>query len=124
VSQAAPHLAHVDGVMLGRAVCADPMVLAEVYSRLYGLTARPLDRLTIVRRMLPYIEREMARGTRLPAITKHLLNVVQGLPGARVFRRYLSENAVRDGAGPEVVDEALALVEAAFHARPDIRAAS
>jgi tRNA-dihydrouridine synthase A len=117
VAEAAPHLAHVDGVMLGRAVCADPMVLADVDSRLYGLTARPLDRPAIVRRMLPYIERELARGTRLPAITKHLLNVVQGLPGARVFRRYLSENAMRVGAGPEVVEEALARVETACEAQ-------
>jgi len=77
----------------------------------------PLDRLTVVRRMLPYIERELARGTRLPAITKHLLNLVQGLPGARAFRRHLSENAVREGAGPEVVEEALARVEAACEAQ-------
>jgi len=117
VTSAAPHLAHVDGVMLGRAVCADPFVLADVDSRLYGLTAMPLDRLTVVRRMLPYIERELARGTRLPAITKHLLNLVQGLPGARAFRRHLSENAVREGAGPEVVEEALARVEAACEAQ-------
>ena len=116
VAEAAPHLAHVDGVMLGRAVCADPFVLADVDSRLHGLPAMPLDRLTIVRRMLPYIERELARGTRLSAITKHLLNLVQGLPGARAFRRHLSENAPREGAGPEVVEAALALVEPAAHA--------
>ena len=65
--------------------------------------------------MLPYIERELARGTRLPAITKHLLNLVQGLPGARAFRRHLSENAPREGAGPEVVEAALAFVEPAAH---------
>ncbi len=117
VSEAEMHLAGVDGVMLGRAVCADPMVLSDVDSRLYDLTARPLGRTAIVRRMLPYIERELARGTRLPAITKHLLNVVQGLPGARVFRRHLSENAMREGAGPEVVEEALARVEAACEAQ-------
>jgi tRNA-dihydrouridine synthase A len=117
VAEAEPHLAHVDGVMLGRAVCADPFVLADVDSRLYGMAAMPLDRLTIVRRMLPYIKRELARGTRLPALTKHLLNLVQGLPGARAFRRHLSENAVRDGAGPEVVEEALAHVEAAREAQ-------
>jgi len=124
VAEAEPHLAHVDGVMLGRAVCADPFVLADVDSQLYGMDTMPLDRLTIARRMLPYIERELARGTRLPAITKHLLNLVQGLPGARAFRRHLSENAVRDGVGPEVVDEALARVDAACQARPDMRAAS
>jgi len=112
VGDAEPHLAHVDGVMLGRAVCADPFVLRDVDSRLYGVASMPADRLTIVRAMLPYIERELSRGTRLAAITKHLLNLVQGLPGARAFRRHLSENAGRDGAGPEVVEEALAHVEA------------
>ncbi len=112
VGDAEPHLAHVDGVMLGRAVCADPFVLADVDSRLYGVEPMPTDRLTIARMMLPYIERELSQGARLAAITKHLLNLVQGLPGARAFRRHLSENAGRDGAGPEVVVEALAHVEA------------
>ena len=116
VTDAQPHLAHVDGVMLGRAVCADPFVLAEVDSRLYGEPAVLADRLAVVRAMLPYIERELARGTRLPAITKQLLNLVQGLPGARAFRRHLSENAPREGAGPEVVEAALAFVEPAAHA--------
>jgi len=123
VAEAKAHLAHVNGVMLGRAVCADPYLLADVDSRLYGMAAIPPGRLTSVRRMLPYIERELGRGVRLPAITRHLLNLVQGLPGARAFRRHLSENAGRDGAGPEVVEEALALVEAACHAQ-SLRAAS
>jgi len=114
VAQAEAHLPHVDGVMLGRAVCADPFVLADADSRLYGVASMPTDRLTIVRAMLPYVERELLRGTRLPAITKHLLNLVQGLPGARAFRRHLSENAIRDYAGPEVVEDALALVTSAL----------
>jgi len=117
VGEAEPHLAHVDGVMLGRAVCADPFVLADVDSRLYGMAAIAPERLTIVRQMLPYIDRELGRGVRLPAVTRHLLNVVQGLPGARAFRRHLSENAGRDGAGPEVVEEALARVDVACHAQ-------
>jgi len=113
LSEAEGHLAHVDGVMLGRAVCADPYLLADVDSRLCGMVAIPPERLTIVRQMLPYIERELARGARLPAITRHLLNLVQGLPGARAFRRHLSENAARDGAGPEVIEYALAQVNSA-----------
>jgi len=123
VAAAQPHLAHVDGVMLGRAVCADPYLLAEVDSRLYGMAVMPPDRLTIVRQILPYIERERGRGVRLPAVTRHLLNLVQGLPGARAFRRHLSENAVREGAGPEIVEEALALVDPARQDLP-LRAAS
>ncbi|MFP3920900.1 MAG: tRNA dihydrouridine(20/20a) synthase DusA, partial [Dichotomicrobium sp.] len=109
------HLPHVDGAMLGRAVCADPLVLADVDGPLYGMAAIRPDRLTIVRQMLPYIERELGQGVRLPAITKHLLNLVQGLPGARAFRRHLSEHAARDGAGPELVEEALAIMDTARH---------
>jgi len=123
VAAAEAHLPRVDGVMLGRAVCADPFTLADVDSRLYGMAAIPPERLTIVRRMLPYIEREMGRGVRLPAITKHLLNLIHGVPGARAFRRHLSENAVHDGAGPEVVEEALAFVDPARFDQP-LRAAS
>jgi len=123
VAAAEAHLPRVDGVMLGRAVCADPFTLADVDSRLYGMAAIPPERLTIVRRMLPYIEREMGRGVRLPAITKHLLNLIHGVPGARAFRRHLSEHAVRDGAGPEVVEEALAFVDPARFDQP-LRAAS
>ena len=115
VADAEPHLAHVDGVMLGRAVCADPFVLAEVDSRLYGEPAVPADRLAVVRAMLPYIERERARGARLAAISRHLLNLVQGLPGARAFRRHLGENAAAEGAGPEVVEAALALMATVAH---------
>jgi tRNA-dihydrouridine synthase A len=123
VAAAEAHLPRVDGVMLGRAVCADPFTLADVDSRLYGMAAIPPERLTIVRRMLPYIERELDRGVRLPAITKHLLNLIHGVPGARAFRRHLSEHAVRDGAGPEVVEEALAFVDPARFDQP-LRAAS
>jgi tRNA-dihydrouridine synthase A len=63
-----------------------------------------------VERLLPYIEAEMARGVRLSAITRHILGLFQGVPGARAFRRHLSVEAVRPGAGIAVVRDALALV--------------
>ena len=60
--------------------------------------------------MLPYIERELARGTRLASITRHMLGLFRGVPGARAFRRHLATEAVKPGAGVEVLTDALALV--------------
>ncbi|SHF55914.1 tRNA-dihydrouridine synthase A [Microbulbifer donghaiensis] len=103
------HLRHVDGVMLGRAAYQTPALLAEVDSALFDGEPGP-DAAQVVQQMLPYIEREMSRGQRLNHITRHMLGLFQGLPGARRFRRHLSENAHRKGAGPDVVEQALALV--------------
>jgi tRNA-dihydrouridine synthase A len=60
--------------------------------------------------LIPYIERELARGTRLSAITRHMLGLFRGVPGARAFRRHLATQGVKPGAGAEVLGEALALV--------------
>ncbi|MFC6634814.1 tRNA dihydrouridine(20/20a) synthase DusA [Microbulbifer taiwanensis] len=103
------HLRHVDGVMLGRAAYQTPLLLAQVDSELFGGEPGP-GAVEVVELMLPYIEKELGRGQRLNHITRHMLGLFQGLPGARRFRRHLSENAHRNGAGPEVVEQALALV--------------
>jgi len=101
------HMRHVDGVMLGRAAYHDPYVLAVAEAALFG-TPLP-DRAEVLERMRPYIERELAGGTtKLKHITRHLLGLFQGLPGARGFRRELSERAHRDEAGWEVIASALA----------------
>ncbi|WP_372095420.1 tRNA dihydrouridine(20/20a) synthase DusA [Tistrella mobilis] len=97
----------LDGVMFGRAAYHDPYILAEVDTRFYGETTRVPDRFEIAERMLPYIEAECSRGTNLIAITRHMLGLFQGLPGARAYRRHLSENHARKGAGPEVLVAAL-----------------
>jgi tRNA-dihydrouridine synthase A len=110
---AAAHLAHVDGVMLGRAAYQTPWVLAGVDTRLFGDPApAAADRLAVVAALKPYVAAELARGTRLHAITRHILGLFQGLPGARQWRRILSEKATRPGAGLEVLDEAAAAVAA------------
>ncbi len=107
---AAEHLRHVDGVMIGRAVYDNPYVLAEADRRFFGSTEAPLDRHAVVEAMFPYIEERRRNGAPLNAITRHMLGLFQGLPGARAWRRYLSENVHKPGAGPEVVSAALALV--------------
>jgi tRNA-dihydrouridine synthase A len=95
------HLAHVDGVMLGRVAYQDPYRLAEIDA---ALNDTPLpSRHEVVERMLPFIEQRMQDGAPLKAITRHMLGLFQGLPGARRWRRILSEDAHRPGSGPELV---------------------
>jgi tRNA-dihydrouridine synthase A len=107
---AAEHLRHVDGVMIGRAAYENPYILAEADQRFFGASEPPRSRHEVVEAMLPYIESAMGRGAPLGAITRHMLGLFQGLPGARGWRRHLSENAHKAGAGPEVVVAALSKV--------------
>ncbi|WP_439573902.1 tRNA dihydrouridine(20/20a) synthase DusA [Phreatobacter sp.] len=100
----------LDGVMLGRAAYQDPWLLASVDPVLFG-QASPVDCLhDAVERLYPYVEAALGRGIRLSSITRHTLGLFQGVPGARAFRRHLSVEAPRPGAGIEVIRAALALV--------------
>lgn len=109
VAAVAAHLAHVDGVMLGRAAYHDPWLLVAVESLLPG-RATGVTRHDVARAMLPYIDEVMRHGVRLQQVVRHMLGLFQGRPGAKAWRRYLSEHAHRDGAGVEVVEGALAQV--------------
>ena len=111
-AEAVPHLARLDGVMLGRAAYHDPYGLAAWERLVYGAAEPPPSRAEIARRLLPYVERERAAGTPLKAITRHILGLFNGQPGARAWRRQLSEAAHRQGAGPEVIEAALARLPA------------
>jgi len=104
---AASHLTRIDGVMLGRAVYHAPFLLAEVDRRFFDAGATHTSRAAVVRRLLPYIERELQAGTPLKQITRHMLGLFQGVPGARHWRRHLSTYAHQAGAGSEVVLAAL-----------------
>ncbi|MSP42143.1 MAG: tRNA dihydrouridine(20/20a) synthase DusA [Alphaproteobacteria bacterium] len=110
LEEAEPHLNHMDGVMLGRAAYQNPYLLAMADGRLFGCDVPPLSRVEIVKRLLPWAEREVAHGVPLHCITRHILGLFQGQPGAKAWRRHLSENAHRPGAGVEVIREALASV--------------
>ena len=107
LGQAQARLAEVDGVMIGREAYQNPYVLAAWERELLGTTAAAPAREEIVQNLLPYVERELAEGTPLKAITRHLMGLFNGLPGARAWRRHLSEAAHRPGAGPEVIQHAL-----------------
>jgi len=104
------HLRHMDGVMMGRSAYNDPYVLAEVDTRLFGETTPVPSRHEVLERFLPYMEQQLADGWRLNAMARHIIGLFHGAPGARAFRRYLSENMHRDGAGIEVIKAAARLV--------------
>ena len=87
------HLEHVDGVMIGREAYQNPWMLAEVDRELFGMDNPAQSRDDVVEALLPYVERQLAQGTHLNHITRHILGLYQGVPGARKFRRHLSENA-------------------------------
>ena len=108
------HLQHVDGVMIGRQAYQQPWFLAEL-EQAFGLdgTFIAQTRHDVICSLLPYIERELAGGALLKHITRHLLGLYAGQPGARAWRRYLSENAHRPGAGIDVVHRALEKLPAA-----------
>lgn len=109
------HLPHVDGIMLGRAAYQRPWLLAEAGRMLFGETT-PLSREDAIDRLRPFIARELAQGTRLDRITRHMMGLFHGEPGGRQWRRILSEQACRPSAGLEVIDRAL-LATQQQHAR-------
>jgi len=111
VAEAKQHLDHVDGVMLGRAAYQEPWRLLTVDPELFGEVAPHATMKEAFEAMMPYIEHELARGTRLHAVTRHFVGAFHGVPGARAFRRHLAECGVKPGAGVAVLREAIALVE-------------
>jgi tRNA-dihydrouridine synthase A len=104
-------LTQVDGVMLGREAYHNPYLLAYVDSELFGEKVDIANRIDIVERLLPYIDTQLNKGHRLNNISRHILGLFNGLPGARSWRRHLSENAAKPDASTRILREALAFVE-------------
>jgi tRNA-dihydrouridine synthase A len=107
VEGAAGHLAHVDGVMMGRAAYQEPWRLLAVDPMIYGQRAPAASAREAVEAFFPYVAHELARGTRLHAMTRHILGIFHAVPGARAFRRHIATHAVKPGAGITVLREAL-----------------
>jgi tRNA-dihydrouridine synthase A len=105
------HLAHVDGVALGRAAYQNPYLLADVDRRVFGDAAAPPTRRDVIEAVIPYAEQHLEAGGRLNNIARHILGLYHGRPRARAFRRHLSELAPRAGAGPAVLVEAMEIAE-------------
>jgi tRNA-dihydrouridine synthase A len=110
LDQAAAHLRHVDGVMMGRAAYQEPWRLLAVDPALFGEDACYATPKAAAEALIPYIERELARGARLHAVTRHVLGLFRGVPGARAFRRHLATEAVKPGASAATFRAALDLV--------------
>jgi tRNA-dihydrouridine synthase A len=111
LAAAEDHLQHTSGVMLGRAAYNNPMMLADVDHRFFGEPQRPVELTSIVGAMAAYADGELGKGTRLNQITRHMLGLANGLPGARTFRQILSVDAARRGAGPETMLRAVAALD-------------
>ncbi|MGE0699753.1 MAG: tRNA dihydrouridine(20/20a) synthase DusA [Hyphomicrobiaceae bacterium] len=105
------HLQHVDGVMIGRAAYQTPWLLSDVDASIFGDGDPALTRGETLRRLRPYVGRHIAAGGRLSNVTRHILGLYHGQPRARAFRRLLSENAPRAGAGLDVLDAAIEAME-------------
>lgn len=112
------HLTQVDGVMMGRMAYERPYVLAEVDQRLFGSTKPPRTRHEVMEAFLPYMVRRLEEGVTLHAMTRHILGLFHGMPGARAWRRHISENAYKKGADISVVTEALSKIQTSATAEP------
>lgn len=110
MAEAKTHLDQVDGVMMGRAAYQNPYLLAEADSLIFGTTEEVKSRADIIESMYPYIEQQLAEGARLNNIIRHMLGLYQAVPGARAWRRYLSENARGEGKTTQVLEQAMELV--------------
>lgn len=111
LDQAEEHLKQMDGVMLGRAAYHNTSILADVDHRIYGAQLRELDPTVLRDAMMAYAEDYIAKGGRLNHVTRHMVGLFQGLPGARRFRQILSSDATKPGAGSEVIAAAFATIE-------------
>jgi tRNA-dihydrouridine synthase A len=110
VEAALEHLGRVDGVMIGRSAYQEPWRLLGVDPMIFGEPATFTSLKSAAEALIPYIERELARGTRLHAITRHLVGLFHAVPGARAYRRHLATQAVKPGADAAVLREALTMV--------------
>src|SRR4029077_8941615 len=108
--QALAHCARLDGVMMGRAAYQEPWRLLAVDPVLFHEPACFSSAKAAAEALIPYIERELARGTRLHAVARHVLGLFRGVPGARAFRRHLATEAIKPTAGADTFRAALALI--------------
>ena len=107
LEQAEEMLNQVDGVMVGREAYHNPYLLADVDRRFYGAVNDSLSRQAIVALLMPYVQVQLKVGVRLNSISRHILGLFHGEPGARGWRRYISENVSKSGADEQVILEAL-----------------
>ena len=113
LAQVKEQLQHVDGVMMGRAICNNPYLLAQADQLVFGDTGPVPSRHDVMQQFIHYIEQEMRKGVSFSRMTRHILGMFYGQGGARAFRRHLSENIYQANSGVEVIEQAISLVKAA-----------
>jgi tRNA-dihydrouridine synthase A len=113
MAEAREHLRHVDGVMLGRVAYHEPEILLAVDPQLHGEEPPVADAFEAVEAYEPYVAARLAEGERLHAMTRHMLGLFTGRPGARAYRRHLATEAVKPGANLQTLREAAAHVSRA-----------
>ncbi|MDH5230980.1 MAG: tRNA dihydrouridine(20/20a) synthase DusA [Gammaproteobacteria bacterium] len=113
LQQADAHLRQVDGVMIGRAAYENPYLLAPIDQKIYASSCPLKTRKQILNEYLPYIEKQLSQGVKLTAMSRHLLGLFHGLPGARGWRQHISENAHKAGMGVELIWKAAERVDEA-----------
>ncbi len=111
LTEANDHLAHIDGVMIGREIYNSPYLLADADTQIYQSDKQTLSRAEIIDLMIPYIDNHVASGGRAWHILRHMLGLCNGLSGARKFRQHLSECAGKEGANSQVLLDAFKRVE-------------
>lgn len=104
------HLQFVDGVMVGREAYQNPLLLTKIDAQIFGIDKPSIDAISAIKALYPYIEQQLTQGAQLNHIMRHTLGIFNGRKGAKQWRRYLSENAHKKGAGIEVVEQALAFI--------------
>ncbi|MGK0298562.1 MAG: tRNA-dihydrouridine synthase A [Gammaproteobacteria bacterium] len=107
------HLQHVDGIMIGRAVCNNPYLLANADNILYKDEYKNIARTDILKKYIEYVEKQLIKGASLHEMTRHILGLFQGQPGARRWRRYLSENIYKNNSSIKTIEDALSSLQAA-----------
>jgi tRNA-dihydrouridine synthase A len=112
LDEAATHLCHVHGVMLGRAAYKNPALLTEVDHRIFGEPHRAFDLATVLMAMRAYAQEAIAGGARVSSVTRHMTGLMNGFRGARAFRRLMTEESVKPGAGLEIFDRAVDMMSA------------
>ena len=106
------HLQQVDGVMLGREVYHNPYILAEVDQQIYGANHSVISRKEILQQFIEYVEKQLEQDVYLKHMSRHILGLFHGVAGAKAWRRHISENSHKAGSGVEVLQQAVAFVNA------------
>ncbi len=110
LNDAQQHLNRVDGVMLGREIYHNPFLLAQVDELFYGEGKSEIKREDVIRQLQPYVSKHLAEGGKLNHISRHIIGLYQAVPGAKIWRRYISQNAHKTNADFNVIFEAHELV--------------